>query len=212
MPPLPFAARFSSFPRSSGVFAQRCVDLSLMLTSPMQSCTVAVYSYFFPVHISFFTLTSYEEMPVIDWACTFLSKFAGGRQRIQIQDLERMDQADANWKLLKTFLKGVRVTVSVPAGRRPARPIKDLERNVGNYRFMKGDDETTIRVRSVFVMPLISDRPCTFRSTTKKSTATGFGTQDYSAYASTSNKRPSFPPKYAPSWAGRCSRRCSCQK
>jgi hypothetical protein len=87
-------------------------------------------------------------MPVLDWACTFMSKFAAGRhQRIQIQDLERL--ADSDVKLLKNVLKGVRVTVSVPAGRRPARPIKDLEPNVGNFRFMKGDEETTIRVRSV---------------------------------------------------------------
>jgi hypothetical protein len=92
-------------------------------------------------------------MPVLDWACTFLSKFAKGRhQRIQIQDLERLDEPDI--KLLKNILKGVRVTVSVPAGRRPARPIKDLEPNVGNFRFMKGDEETTIRVRSVVVVLL----------------------------------------------------------
>ncbi|KAN0105332.1 Piwi domain containing protein [Russula decolorans] len=97
-----------------------------------------------PVHISFFALTSYEEMPVIDWACTFLSKFAAGRhQRIQIQDLERLSKEDT--KLLMNVLKGVRVTVSVPAGRRPARPIKDLIPNVGDYHFMKGDDDTTIR-------------------------------------------------------------------
>jgi len=89
-------------------------------------------------------------MPVLDWACTFLSKFAGGRQRIQIQDLERLGEKDV--KMLKNFLKGVRVTVSVPAGRRPARPIKDLVPNVGNYRFMKGDEETTIGVRSVVVL------------------------------------------------------------
>jgi hypothetical protein len=99
-------------------------------------------------------------MPVLDWACTFLSKFAGGRpQRIQIQDLERL--GDDHIKLLKNVLKGVRVTVSVPAGRRPARPIKDLfhERGgVGNYEFMKGDDKTTISVCSVLVVMLrISD-------------------------------------------------------
>jgi hypothetical protein len=100
------------------------------------------------MHVSFFTLVSYEEMPVLDWACTFLTKFAAGRhQRIQIQDLERLAEGDV--KLLKNVLKGVRVTVSVPAGRRPARPIKDLVPNVGNYHFMKGDEETTIRVRSV---------------------------------------------------------------
>ena len=95
-------------------------------------------------------------MPVLDWACTFLSKFATGRhQRIQIQDLERLEERDV--KLLKNVLKGVRVTVSVPAGRRPARPIKDFEPNVGNYQFMKGDEVTTIRVRSVVVMLRISD-------------------------------------------------------
>ncbi|SRR5216684_6810348 len=100
------------------------------------------------MHVSFFTLVSYEEMPVLDWACTFLTKFAAGRhQRIQIQDLERLAEGDV--KLLKNVLKGVRVTVTVPAGRRPARPIKDLVPNVGNYHFMKGDEETTIRVRSV---------------------------------------------------------------
>jgi eukaryotic translation initiation factor 2C len=64
--------------------------------------------------------------------------------------LERL--ADADVKLLKAVLKGVRVTVSVPAGRRPARPIKDLISNVGNYHFMKGDEETTIKVRSVVEM------------------------------------------------------------
>lgn len=95
-------------------------------------------------------------MPVVDWACTFLSKFATGRhQRIQVQDLERLGEADV--KLLKNVLKGVRVTVSVPAGRRPARPIKDLVPNVGNYHFMKGDEETTIRVCYVVVMLRISD-------------------------------------------------------
>jgi hypothetical protein len=108
-----------------------------------------------PVPISFFTPTSYEEMPVVDWACTFLSKYTTGRpQRIQVQDLERLGEADV--KLLKNVLKGVRVTVSVPTGRRPARPIKDLVPNVGNYRFMKGDEETTIGVRSVVVMLRIS--------------------------------------------------------
>jgi hypothetical protein len=68
-----------------------------------------------------------------------------------------LSKNDPNWKLLKNVLKGVRVTVSVPAGRRPARPIKDLELNVGNYHFMKGDEETTIRVRSVLVVLRISD-------------------------------------------------------
>ena len=68
-----------------------------------------------------------------------------------------MDKTDSNLKLLKNVLKGVRVTVSVPAGRRPARPIKDLELNVGNFRFMKGDEETTIGVRSVVVMLYIPD-------------------------------------------------------
>ena len=66
-----------------------------------------------------------------------------------------MEERDV--KLLKNVLKGVRVTVSVPAGRRPARPIKDFEPNVGNYQFMKGDEVTTIRVRSVVVMLRISD-------------------------------------------------------
>ena len=90
-------------------------------------------------------------MPVLDWACTFLSKFATRHQRIQHQDLERL--AESDFKLLKAVLKGVRVTVSVPAGgRRAARPIKDIIMNVGNYHFMKGDEETTIRVRFVAVM------------------------------------------------------------
>ena len=97
------------------------------------------------MHLSFFTLISYEEMPVLDWACTFLSKFSSRRQRIQHQDLERLAETDI--KLLKAVLKGVRVTASVPAGRRPARPIKDLIPDVGGYHFMKGDEETTIRVR-----------------------------------------------------------------
>ncbi|KAH9983910.1 Piwi domain-containing protein [Russula compacta] len=85
----------------------------------------------------------YEETSVLDWACTFLSKFTSRHGRVQIQDLERLGESDV--KMLRTILKGVRVTVSVPAGRRPARPIKDLVPNVGNYSFMKGDDETTIR-------------------------------------------------------------------
>ncbi|KAI9449778.1 Piwi-domain-containing protein [Russula earlei] len=84
----------------------------------------------------------YEEAPVLEWACTFLSKFASRRQRVQVQDLERLAEGDI--KLLKTVLKGVRVTVSVPAGRRLARPIKDLVLNVGNYQFMQGEQETTI--------------------------------------------------------------------
>lgn len=86
-------------------------------------------------------------MPVLEWMCTFLSKFASRHQRVQIQDLERLAESDI--KLLKAVLKGVRVTVSVPAGRRPARPIKDLVPNVGNYHFMKEDEETTIKVCSV---------------------------------------------------------------
>lgn len=94
-----------------------------------------------------FSLLSYEEMPVLDWACTFLSKFSSSRRRIQMQDLDRLNDIDV--KLLRSVLKGVRVTVSVPAGRRPARPIKDLVPNVGSYAFMKGDEETTIKVRSV---------------------------------------------------------------
>ena len=89
-------------------------------------------------------------MPVLEWACTFLSKFASRHQRVQIQDLERL--AETDMKLLKAVLKGVRVTVSVPAGRRPARPIKDLVPNVGNYHFMKEEEETTIRVRSVILL------------------------------------------------------------
>jgi hypothetical protein len=113
------------------------------------------FTHILPVYISFFTLTSYEEMPVLEWACTFLSKFgANRRQRIQIQDLERLGE---DVKLLKNALKGVRVTVSVPGGRRPARPIKDLIPDVGNYHFMKGDEETTIKVRSVVVVFCISD-------------------------------------------------------
>ena len=115
-----------------------------MLTYLTLLCTAAVYSYPSRAHL-ILHLTSYEEMPVLDWACTFMSKYATGRhQRIQIQDLDRLGEADV--KLLKNFLKGIRVTVSVPAGRRPARPIKDLVPNVGNFQFMKGDDETTIRV------------------------------------------------------------------
>jgi hypothetical protein len=107
------------------------------------SCLIRTFSGAHLIHI----LISYEEMPVLDWACTFLSKFASRHQRIQIQDLERLAENDL--KLLKAVLKGVRVTVSVPAGRRPARPIKDLISNVGNYHFMKGDEETTIKVCSI---------------------------------------------------------------
>ena len=92
-------------------------------------------------------------MPVLDWACTFLSKFASRRQRIQLQDLERLAESDI--KLLKAVLKGVRITVSIPAGRRPARPIKDLVPNVGNYQFMKEDEETTIKVRSVIKLSTV---------------------------------------------------------
>ena len=135
-------------------------------------------------------------MPVLDWACTFLSKFASRRQRIQIQDLDRLAEADV--KLLKAVLKGVRVTVSVPAGRRPARPIKDLVHNVGNYSFMKGDQETTIRVRSAVFSVCIFD--CiSLRNTTRKNTASGFGIQDPSAYALMFNRKPSSPRKFAPS-------------
>jgi hypothetical protein len=95
-------------------------------------------------------------MPVLDWACTFLSKFSSRHQRIQPQDLERL--AETDMKLLKAVLKGVRVTVSVPAGgRRPARPIKDLIPNVGGYHFMKGDEETTIRVCSLNGNVCVSD-------------------------------------------------------
>ncbi|KAN0130852.1 Piwi domain containing protein [Lactarius tabidus] len=86
----------------------------------------------------------YEEIPVLDWACVFLSKFSSSRRRYQPPDLERLVQEDL--KLLKTALKGVRITVSVPAGgRRPARPIKDLRPDAGNFAFMKGDEETTIK-------------------------------------------------------------------
>ncbi|KAH9167484.1 Piwi-domain-containing protein [Lactarius sanguifluus] len=86
----------------------------------------------------------YEELPVLDWACVFLSKFSARRQRFQPHDLERLSTEDL--KLLKSHLKGVRVTVTVPAGgRRPARPIKDLHADAGNYAFMKGDEETTIK-------------------------------------------------------------------
>ncbi|KAH9074742.1 ribonuclease H-like domain-containing protein [Lactarius deliciosus] len=86
----------------------------------------------------------YEEMPVLDWACAFLSKFSARRQRFQPHDLERLGTEDL--KLLRSTLRGVRVTVTVPAGgRRPARPIKDLHADAGNYAFMKGDEETTIK-------------------------------------------------------------------
>ncbi|KAI0305799.1 Piwi domain-containing protein, partial [Multifurca ochricompacta] len=84
-----------------------------------------------------------HEMPVVDWACTFLQRFSGRPQKMRVQDLERLSADDV--KLLKSVLKGVRVTVSVPAGRRPARPIKDLIPDVGYYSFMKGDEETTIK-------------------------------------------------------------------
>ena len=89
---------------------------------------------------------SYEEMPVVEWACAFLSKFSSSRhQRYQPHDLERLSPEDL--KLLKNSLKGVRVTVTVPAGsRRPPRPIKDLWPDAGNYAFMKGEEETTIKV------------------------------------------------------------------
>lgn len=86
----------------------------------------------------------YEEIPVLDWACVFLSKFSHSRRRYQPPDLERLAPEDL--KLLKGALKGVRITVTVPAGgRRPARPIKDLWPDAGNYAFMKGDEETTIK-------------------------------------------------------------------
>ncbi|KAH9066792.1 Piwi-domain-containing protein [Lactarius vividus] len=86
----------------------------------------------------------YEELPVLDWACAFLSKFSARRQRFQPHDLERLSAEDL--KLLKSHLRGVRVTVTVPAGgRRSARPIKDLCPDAGNYAFMKGDEETTIK-------------------------------------------------------------------
>jgi len=107
------------------------------------------------VPILLHTLTSYEEMPVLDWACTFLSKFSSRRQRVQIQDLERLAEGDI--KLLKAVLKGVRVTVSVPPGRRLARPIKDLVPNVGNYQFMQGEDETTIKVcHAILLLALLT--------------------------------------------------------
>ncbi|KAF8273084.1 Piwi-domain-containing protein [Lactarius quietus] len=83
-------------------------------------------------------------MPVLNWACEFLSKFSTSRRRYQPNDLERLNPDDL--KLLKGSLRGVRVTVTVPAGgRRPARPIKDLYPDAGNYAFMKGDEETTIK-------------------------------------------------------------------
>lgn len=107
----------------------------------MQSCTTI------PTLCSYLNASpfSYEEMPVLDWACVFLSKFAAGRRRFQPPDLERLSAEDL--KLLKGALKGVRITVTVPAGgRRPARPIKDLWMDAGNYAFMKGDEETTIKV------------------------------------------------------------------
>jgi hypothetical protein len=129
-----------------------------MLMSRMQLCTGHGYPYPTPhiSHFCFSSLTSYEDMPVLEWACTFLSKFSSSRRRIQLQDLERLSETDV--KLLRNILKGVRVTVSVPAGRRPARPIKDLVPNVGSYAFMKGDDETTIRVRSLIFVVDVSDR------------------------------------------------------
>jgi hypothetical protein len=120
-----------------------------MLMSRMQLCTDLGYLYLSRAYLTVFVffLTSYEDMPVLDWACTFLSKFSTAHRRIQFQDLERLSGDDV--KLLKSVLKGVRVTVSVPAGRRTARPIKDLIDNVGGYAFMKGDEETTIKVHLV---------------------------------------------------------------
>jgi hypothetical protein len=104
----------------------------------------------------FSSLASYEDMPVLDWACIFLSKFSVSRRRIQVQDLERLNELDV--KLLKNVLKGVRVTVTVPAGHRAARPIKDLMANVGGYAFMKGDEETTIKVHLVTFADDFPDR------------------------------------------------------
>jgi hypothetical protein len=115
-----------------------------MLTSHMRLCTT------FPLSFSYLNVSpiSYEEIPVLDWACVFLSKFSHSRRRYQPPDLERLAPEDL--KLLKGALKGVRITVTVPAGgRRPARPIKDLWPDAGNYAFMKGDEETTIKVGSV---------------------------------------------------------------
>ncbi len=143
--PNPPLVRFSRmFFHATGVCGPRYAGSSSMLTSHMQLCTTisAPGSYLnaYPI--------SYEEMPVLDWACTFLSKFSSRRQRYQPHDLERLSPEDL--KLLKNYLRGVRVTVSVPAGgRRPARPIKDLHADAGNYAFMKGDEETTIKVCSV---------------------------------------------------------------
>ncbi|KAI0272588.1 Piwi domain-containing protein [Gloeopeniophorella convolvens] len=86
----------------------------------------------------------YDEMPVLDWACQFLSKFTLGRpRRYQVQDLARL--SDEDFKLLKSVLKGVRVALSVPSGRRPTRPIKDLVKNVGGISFTKDGMETTIQ-------------------------------------------------------------------
>jgi hypothetical protein len=122
-----------------------------MLMSHMRSCTFVPYACPPCVRAHLISLSailiSYEEMPVLDWMCTFLSKFSSRHQRVQLQDLERLAESDI--KLLKAVLKGVRVTVSVPTGRGPARPIKDLVPNVGNYHFMKGEEETTIKVCSV---------------------------------------------------------------
>ena len=105
------------------------------------------YSLPFVSHLNAFLVTSYEELPVLDWACAFLSKFSPSRRRYQPQDLERLSQDDL--KFLKSNLKNVRVTVSVPPGGRRARPIKDLYPDAGNYAFMKGEEETTIKVCSV---------------------------------------------------------------
>ena len=128
----------------TGVCGPQYTGLSSMSTSHMRLCTTfhTCFSYLNASPIS------YEEIPVLDWACVFLSKFSSSRRRYQPPDLERLNPEDL--KLLKAALKGVRITVTVPAGgRRPARPIKDLWPDAGNYAFMKGDEETTIKVCSV---------------------------------------------------------------
>ena len=133
-------------------------------------------------------------MPVLEWMCTFLSKFASRHQRVQIQDLERLAENDL--RLVKAVLKGVRVTVSVPAGRRPARPIKDLVPNVGNYHFMKEDEETTIKVR--FVILLSPFLTASLRIIMTKNTTSDSGIQDYSAFVSTSSRKQLSLRKFAP--------------
>ena len=140
--PSPSRRFLRMFFHATGVCGPRSTGSLSMSTSHMQLCTTI------PTHCSYLNASSisYEEMPVLDWACAFLSKFSSGRRRFQPHDLERLSPEDL--KLLKSNLKGVRVTVSVPPGNRRARPIKELWPDAGNYTFMKGDDETTIKVCS----------------------------------------------------------------